>query len=269
MPPESQRGTSMSIAERILLFISRVPEAGDYVQECGRPDIDHALDLLVRVCPTFVDLISGKRVADFGCGFGYQSIALAKMHGCTVVGIDSNRNTLDTAIENAKVYRIPSSSLSFAERASSDMLGSFDFVISQNSFEHLPNPGQALDEMTSLLKGTGKVLITFGPPWLAPYGSHMHFFCKVPWINVLFSEKTVMKARSHFRSDGARKYEEVESGLNRMTVAKFESILSSRKLRVVYRKYDCVRQINVLSKVPLLREFFVNHVTAILANEKG
>lgn len=39
------------------------------------------------------------------------------------------------------------------------------------------------------------LLITFGCPWLSPYGSHMHFFTKMPWINVFFSETTVMRVR--------------------------------------------------------------------------
>jgi SAM-dependent methyltransferase len=103
-------------------------------------------------------------------------------------------------------------------------------VISQNSMEHFEDPVKILDEMKSALNQDGKILITFAPPWFAPYGSHMHFFCKVPWINILFSERTVMKVRSNFRSDGATKYEEVESGLNKMTVTKFERIVANAKL---------------------------------------
>ncbi len=46
--------------------------------------------------------------------------------------------------------------------------------------------------MLSLLNHDGKMLITFGPPSYAPYGSHMRFFSKIPWLNIWFSEKTVM-----------------------------------------------------------------------------
>lgn len=74
-----------------------------------------------------------------------------------------------------------------------------------------------------------------------------------------------MKVRSRFRSDGAKKYEEVESGLNKMTIAKFESIVASCGLRMTYRKYECVKGINWLSRVPLLREFFINQATVILS----
>jgi ubiquinone/menaquinone biosynthesis C-methylase UbiE len=255
----------MNIGERILLLLSRTPTGKDYLQKDAETTVDSALNFLTRVYPNFTTLVSGKRVVDFGCGTGHQSIALVTKHDCSVVGVDSNQKTLMKAIENAKAHNVSSKKLSFVESISPDMLRSFDVVISQNSFEHFANPEKVLDEMGSLLNNSGIILLTFGPPWLAPYGSHMHFFCKVPWINVLFSEKAVMKARNHFRSDGATRYEDVESGLNRMTVSKFESIVSSCKLKLTYRKYECIKRINWLSNVPLLREFFINHVTAILS----
>jgi SAM-dependent methyltransferase len=146
------------------------------------------------------------------------------------------------------------------------MRGQFDVVISQDSFEHFPEPDAVLHEMSLLLNRSGVLLITFGPPWFAPYGSHMHFFCKVPWINLLFSEEVVMRARSRFKSDGASTYEEVESGLNKMTIRKFESIVSSCNLKVTYRKYECVKGLNWLSRIPLARELFINHVSVVLSD---
>ena len=255
----------MDISERVLLSLSRAPEGNDYPQTNDEISIDNALDLLNRVIPNFNALVSCKRVVDLGCGDGYQSIALVKKYGCSVVGVDSNQKTLRKAIENANDHNISSKELSFIENISADMLKNFDVVVSQNSFEHFANPAKILDEMGSLLNGSGIILLTFSPPWLAPYGSHMHFFCKLPWINVLFPEEVVMKVRSHFRSDGAKRYE--ESGLNRMTIAKFESIVSSSNLKITYRNYECIKGMNWLAKVPLLREFFINSVTAVLSKD--
>lgn len=255
----------MNIGERILLSLSRTPKGNDYLQNDAETTIDNALNLLTCVYPNFRALVSGKRVVDFGCGTGYQSIALVTKYDCSVFGVDTNKNTLMKAIKIAKNHNVSSQKLSFVESISPDMLNSFDVVISQNSFEHFSNPEKILEEMGKLLSDSGIILLTFGPPWLAPYGSHMHFFCKVPWINVLFPEKAVMKARSHFRNDGAKRYEDVESGLNRMTLSKFESIVFSCSLKVTFKKYECIKGINWLSKVPLFREFFVNHVSVILS----
>lgn len=254
----------MDLSERILFSLSRTPEAGDYSQKEGETTIDNALNLLTRVFPDFAALVSGKRVVDFGCGAGHQSIALVQKYDCSVVGVDSSPKMLAMAIENAKRYGVSSQKLSLIASTTPDMRNSFDAVISQNSFEHFANPEKVLEEMASLLTDSGIILITFGPPWFAPYGSHMHFFCKAPWVNVFFSEKTVMKVRSHFRNDGIMWYKDLATGLNKMTLAKFESIISSCGLEVAYKKYEAIKRIDWLSKVPLLREAFTNHVTVIL-----
>lgn len=259
----------MSVSENILFFLSKELEENKQQGQISKEvAIGSALDQLHRVYPNLKNLISGNRVVDFGCGKGAQSIALVKKYDCSVVGIDSNPATLNRAIQNAGNHQVASEQLSFAEKVTPDMLGNFDIVISHNSFEHFPEPEKVLREMSSLLKPSGKILVTFGPPWYAPHGSHMRFFCRVPWINVLFSEETVMKVRSKFRNDGAKRYEEVESGLNKMTVSKFESIVSSCDLELTYKRYDCIKGINSLSKISLLREFFINHVTAILTKTK-
>lgn len=254
----------MNIHERILLSLSRMPESGDHPS--GREvTVENSLNLLSRVYPDLSRIVAGKRVIDYGCGPGYQSIALVKKHGCTVVGIDSNQRTLERANANARKHDISADRLSFAADVSPAMANSFDVVISLNSFEHYGNPSAVLDAMRSLLVPSGIVLLTFGPPWLSPYGSHMHFFCKVPWLNIFFPEETVMKVRERYRPDGARSYEEVDSGLNRMTITKFEHIMSQCSLATVARNYECVGGIGPLGKLPLLRELFINRVNIVLA----
>lgn len=255
----------MSFQEFILLSLSSKPESKGYCSGENDWTMDNSLSLLENEYPNFGTLSSGKRIVDFGCGRGYQSVALVQNYDCSVIAIDSNQRALQEAIKHAKSQNIPQSRLSFVDKVSDSMLNNFDIVISQNSFEHFRNPSMILDEMRSLINESGKLLITFGPPWLAPYGSHMHFFCKVPWINVLFSEETVMQLRSRFRSDGATKYEDVESGLNKMTIAKFERIVMSSNLKVEFRNYKCVKGFNLLSKIPILKEFFINHVSVILS----
>lgn len=81
--------------------------------------------------------------------------------------------------------------------------------------EHFSHPVRAINQMKYLLNQMGRVIITFGPPWYAPYGSHMQFFTKLPWVNIFFPENIVMNVRSHYRDDGAKRYEEVEMALTK------------------------------------------------------
>lgn len=87
----------------------------------------------------------------------------------------------------------------------------------------------------------------------------MAFFTKLPWVNVLFSEETVMNVRARFRSDGAQSY--LEAGIGEMSVRRFERLIENMYLQVKYRKYECVRKMTTVANVPLVRELFINHIT--------
>jgi hypothetical protein len=130
--------------------------------------------------------------------------------------------------------------------------------------EHFRHPGAALGAMVNALAPGGRILMTFGPAWYSPYGAHMHFFCRLPWLHLYFSERTVMRVRAKFRSDGAQRYEDVESGLNRMSLRKFETLVGAFPLRFERRQYHCVKGIDTLSRIPFLRELVTSQVTVIL-----
>ena len=253
----------MRVGEAVLRALSRAPDTADYNWETEEQLSDELL-LLRREFPQISAMVKGKSVLDFGCGTGRQAIGLSGEGASRVCGIESNPRTLSSAKQLASQLGIQPHVVDFHEHPTAAMMGAFDFVIAQNSMEHFPDPIAVLGQMKQLIRKDGKLLITFGPPWFAPYGSHMHFFCRVPWVNLLFSEKTVIRVRALYRNDGAQRYEEVESGLNRMTIRKFERIVRESGLRIQYRKYSCVKGYNWLATLPVLRELFVNHITVIL-----
>lgn len=121
--------------------------------------------------------------------------------------------------------------------------------------------------MKSALNQNGMIFITFGPPWLAPYGSHTQFFTPLPWVNILFSENTVMRVRNNFRNDGAKRYADAEGGLNKMTISGFERIIARSCMKMQYRRYDSLKRLNLLGHLPIVRELFINQVNCILRKE--
>jgi SAM-dependent methyltransferase len=251
-----------SLRERLLLFLSRKPGTSDYEAGQDHWAADDALSQLCQSFPNFLARIAGKEILDFGCGTGYQSVALARMGAKHVVGLDMNTTFLEKADELAKKSGL-AEQVRFTDSLE-HLSNRFDIVVSQNSMEHFKNPASALDEMKKALKEDGVILITFGCPWFSPYGSHMHFFVKVPWVNLLFDEKTVMNVRSYFRNDGAIRYEQVEGGLNKMSVAKFERLIRECGLRTEYRRYDGVKGIDFMVQLPVLRELFINNISCAL-----
>jgi 2-polyprenyl-3-methyl-5-hydroxy-6-metoxy-1,4-benzoquinol methylase len=75
------------IAARVLAALSRRPTASDYSTGCVHWTLESALTPLRREFPGFDSLVRGKCVVDFGCGTGFQAVALA-LQGCSVLGIE-------------------------------------------------------------------------------------------------------------------------------------------------------------------------------------
>jgi SAM-dependent methyltransferase len=259
----NDRIKKFGISEKILYFFSRDPSGKDYPMKDW--DINNSLNLLTYTFPDFIQNILGKKVVDFGCGEGFQVAALAKNGAELVVGIDNNIKLLKTA-HNFAVKLGISHMVQLYDTINDEMKGNYDIVLSQNSMEHFSQPDLILNMMISLLRPEGKIYITFAPPWYAPYGSHTHFFTKLPWVNILFPEKTVMNVRSLYRNDGARKYEEIEGGLNRMTVNKFEKMIKRSGLKFESKQYYCIKRLDFLGKIPYLRELFINQISCILTS---
>src|SRR5262245_16094888 len=93
----------MGLAERVLLALSREPGAQDCEGVIEHWDMDNALSILTRVYPPFLSEIAGKAVLDFGCGNGWQAVAMARAGAGRVVGVESNLRTLGNARQLAEL----------------------------------------------------------------------------------------------------------------------------------------------------------------------
>jgi hypothetical protein len=131
--------------------------------------------------------------------------------------------------------------------------------------EHFDEPRLALNAMAAALRPGGLILLTFGPPWWAPYGAHMRYFCPIPWLQLWFSEKTVMTVRARYRHDGARRYAEVEGGLNKLSLRAFERIVRTSGLRLIECRYVAAKKMHFMTRIPVIRELATVVVTAVLA----
>ena len=255
----------MRISEKLLLFLSRNPRTDQIAKEQRWISTSDALRLLSESYPQFLHVIRDKRILDFGCGLGFQSVALAQKGASFVLGVDINEKALGKARSLSRQMGVDAK-VKFEKDLPIIYRDYFDVVISQNSFEHFEEPVKILELMKLALKQNGKLIVSFGPPWFSPYGVHMFFFVKIPWVNILFSEKTVVNVRHLYKNDTAMSYKDL--GLNKMTISKFESIIADSNMEIEYLKYHCVKHVDFLAKIPKLRELFINHVTCVMVRKK-
>ena len=248
-----------SPAARILSLCSRRVGTPDYPGGTTRTNVDNALDFVLKVTPDFLDIVKGKRVLDVGCGFGYQAAALARDWNCDVTGLDLPRPVL---MSNWPKMAALSPRVRFVtEPPEGDV---FDVVFSCSSFEHFEDPEGILRLMIERAAPGGRVVVAFAEPWFSPHGSHMNSITRLPWVNLLFPESAVLSVRSKYRSDGATRYEEVEGGLNRMTVAKFERIVKACGLPVERLNCHAVKGLPLVTRIPVLRELLTSAASCVL-----
>jgi ubiquinone/menaquinone biosynthesis C-methylase UbiE len=196
-------------------------EAGEHYRAAGK------IEKLFG--PTFWDQIRGKSVLDFGCGQGAEAIAMAQHGAAEVIGLEIQEGHLAIAREHQASLGLHN--CRFTDRFDSQV----DVILSIDSFEHFDRPDLILTEMARLLKPGGRVIVSFGYPWYHPKGGHFPLF---PWAHVLLTEKALMKWRSKYKTDGAKRFEEVAGGLNQMSVGKFERLVAASPLR--FEQFECV-----------------------------
>lgn len=250
---------ALSLAERLLLALSKHPDDVDKTSGYEKPTtqwtVETALSQLTTAFPNFVSEIQGKRVLDYGCGDGFQSVAMAKAGAGEVLGVEIDGNRRAHAMSLAGRERVQN--VAFDNSVS----GHFDIAVSLNAMEHFTAPEENLREMKNALAPGGRIYLSFGPLWLAPYGAHMYFFTPVPWVNVFFSEAAVFRIRSLYRDDGEATY---EPNLNRMTVSAFEKLIAREGLCASRCFYHAVQGLPLVSQLPGVRELVVNQVDAVL-----
>jgi SAM-dependent methyltransferase len=211
--------------------------------------------------PGFWSAIRGNVVIDFGCGVGAEAIEMAQHGARRVIGIDIRANVLDTARRSAEAAGV-ADRCTFALRTDEQA----DVVTSIDGFEHYDDPAAVLRHLHALLRPDGCVRICFGPPWFHPYGGHL--FSIFPWAHLVFSERALLRWRADFKTDGARRFRDVEGGLNQMTLRRFRALIAASDFAVERLELVPIRRLRWLSN-PLTCEFLTSVVRCTLVPRAG
>ena len=215
----------------------------------------------------FTGSVKGCTVLDYGCGYGQTVVSLAKSGVRTAIGLDIRESVLLAARTLARQEEVGERCLfinATDAAAMASLTERIDVVVSIDGFEHYADPEAVLRQIRSLLRLGGTAHISFGPPWWHPYGSHLTFMGVPPWSHVLFKEETILALRARYRPDGARRFEDVEGGLNRMTIARFERLVRASGFQVDKLQLIPIRGTTLLGRNRWGREIFTSIVRASL-----
>jgi SAM-dependent methyltransferase len=213
--------------------------------------------LEVLLGPQIWSEVKGKVIIDLGCGGGSEVIEMAQHGAFRAIGIDIREKVLDIgrlAAEKAGVADKCVFTMQTDEKA--------DRILSIDGFEHYDDPEEILRAMRHLIKKDGRILVSFGPIWYHPYGSHLYGL--FPWAHMIFTEKALMRWRSDFKSDGARLFREVEGGLNQMTIHRFRSLVERSDFKIEKFEAVPIRKARLFHN-NLTQEFLTSTVRCTLA----
>ncbi len=210
------------------------------------------LSKLEILLPGVRDLVDGKVVVDFGCGRGLETVELAR-YGAKVIAVDIDTEALGEAKRRALDAGVSAEFLTHAPPAVADA------VISLDAFEHFEDPEQILRIMYDLLAPGGKAYISWGPPWYHPRGCHLHEL--PPWTHVFFSMKAILAWRRLMRGGNAQHWMDI--GLNQMTIARFQRMVSESAFEVERLETVPIRPLRILHS-QLTREWTTSITRAVL-----
>ncbi len=136
--------------------------------------------------------LKGKNMLDFGAGTG-ENLVFSKEYGIKkAIGLDYSSKKFNEFIK--KNIKKNLSSINYIQgnvhkKHFED--GSFDLIISINSFEHFRNPKTVLKEIWRVCKVGGYVYIKFGPLFYSPLGAHRYGYVGIPYIQNIFTNEVV------------------------------------------------------------------------------
>lgn len=206
--------------------------------------------------PRIWEALVAKVVIDFGCGTGEDVVDIAQRGARRVIGIDRREDVLELARSGADKAGV--SDRCFFTTATSERA---DAILSIFGFEHYDDPERILRVLRQLVRPDGRVFIAFGPLWFHPLGGHL--FSVFPWAHLVFTEHALIRWRSEFKRDGARRFSEVAGGLNQMTISRFEELLANSDFLIESFEAVPIRKLRPLAN-RWTREFVTSIVRCTL-----
>jgi SAM-dependent methyltransferase len=208
--------------------------------------------------------LGGQRVLEIGCGFGGLLAAL-EQRGSEAVGIDIDQRRADYVRSRGHTAEVADA----AELPFPD--ASFDVIVTDSVIEHLPDLFGSLREARRVLRPGGTLYGVWGPSWLTYNGPHLVKCLGIPWVHLIFSDRTIFAALEHQKRTGEwpasyldYKIEDFQA-MGRNTRRKLRSAARSAGFKILTERSRSPKTAKrALSRLPLLDELLAGELEVML-----
>jgi SAM-dependent methyltransferase len=289
----------MTLAKRLAkwylgLLPVELPDFYEHRNPLQRAELEYKHEVEARGFQIFFDHFSrpldvrGKRVLDFGSGYGGRTVRYAELGAASLIGIEIVPEMVEEGREFAKAkgcriefVQAAGESLPFADE-------SFDLICSFEVFEHVEFVELCLQECWRVLAPGGSLYAVFPAYYHPTGGSHLHgYISRSPLPNLFFSGKILMEAAEELMRARNQRYRPPALrpndplwGVNGTTIRKYEALTSRLKfssLEVQYTpllspmrsKWEKWRMkyyawpFRLVVRMPIVNEIFVERIVLI------
>lgn len=246
-------------------------------------EYEHAKDFLAMY-KDFIDLneLKNKKVLEIWCWGWWKSIYISKNYETTWVWIDLSEDFLLQANNKSKKLWLEAK-LEFKKEDALNMWfkdWEFDFIILSDVIEHIPNTKKLLGESYRVLKKWWYILFDFAP-YYHYFWHHIWDTIQIPWLHLFTTEafriKLYKKSLESFEDKNKRlnlriwidkTWKNSFTYLNKIKRKDFENLIldfwKSNENVNFNINYYMLKNLDIFSKIPFLREVFIRHIVWII-----
>jgi SAM-dependent methyltransferase len=210
--------------------------------------------------------LGDRDVLELGCGFGGLTAWLIGESPASVTAIDPDERRLAFASRH-----VPEAKMLVAAAENVPLpSASVDVIVSDAVLEHVHDVSAVFGEVGRLLRPGGSFFARWGPSWLTWNGPHLIKVLGVPWVQLLFSDRTIVSALEQLRGreDVPARYLEYKledfQQMGRVTRRKVRRAAKAAGLVVVQEDSHSPHVVlNLAANLPVLSELFAGELSLL------